>query len=65
VLKDASVEPTQIDKPQLMQGYIEGSNVAPLQEMIALVQIARAYEANQKIITTRDQNLGKALEMLG
>jgi len=64
-LKDSSVNPITVDRPQLMQGYIEGSNVAPLQEMIALVQIARAYEANQKIITTRDQNLGKALEMLG
>lgn len=65
VLNDPNVDPIQVEKPQLMQGYIEGSNVAPLQEMIALVQIARAYEANQKIITTRDQNLGKALEMLG
>lgn len=65
VLKDKSVEPIQIDKPQLMQGYIEGSNVAPLQEMIALVQIARSYEANQKIITANDQNVGKAIEMLG
>jgi flagellar basal body rod protein FlgG len=65
VLNDKSVDPITVDRPKLMQGYIEGSNVAPLQEMIALVQIARAYEANQKIITTRDQNLGKALEMLG
>jgi flagellar basal body rod protein FlgG len=33
--------------------------------MISLVQIARAYEANQKIITTQDQTLAKALETLG
>jgi flagellar basal body rod protein FlgG len=33
--------------------------------MISLVQIARAYEANQKIVTSRDQNLQKALETLG
>jgi flagellar basal body rod protein FlgG len=65
VLNDQSVDPITVERPKLMQGYIEGSNVAPLQEMIALVQIARAYEANQKIVTTRDQNLGKALEMLG
>lgn len=33
--------------------------------MIALVQIARAYEANQKIISSRDENLQHALESLG
>lgn len=65
VLKDPNIDPIPVERPRLMQGYIEGSNVAPLQEMIALVQIARAYEANQKIVTTRDQNLGRALEMLG
>jgi flagellar basal body rod protein FlgG len=59
------VEPVPVEKPQVLQGYLEGSNVTPLREMIALVQIARAYEANQKIITDRDQNLQKALESLG
>jgi flagellar basal body rod protein FlgG len=59
------VQPVPVDKPQVLQGYIEGSNVTPLNEMIALVQIARAYEANQKIITSRDQNMQKALETLG
>jgi flagellar basal body rod protein FlgG len=59
------IAPTKLEKPGVLQGYIEGSNVTPLHEMIALVQIARAYEANQKILTSRDQNLQKALEMLG
>ena len=58
-------EPVKLEKPGVLQGYIEGSNVTPLHEMIALVQIARAYEANQKIITSRDQNLQKALDTLG
>lgn len=55
----------KVTRPNVLQGYIESSNVLPLQEMISLVQIARAYEANQKIITSRDQNLGKAIETLG
>ncbi len=58
-------EPIEMKKPGVLQGYLEGSNVTALNEMIALVQIARAYEANQKIITNRDQNIQKALEMLG
>lgn len=49
----------------IIQGHLEGSNVTPMQEMIALVQIARAYEANQKSMTTQDQILGRAIETLG
>ncbi|MEO7598419.1 MAG: flagellar hook-basal body protein [Opitutus sp.] len=54
-----------VDEPQLLQGYLEGSNVTPLREMVDLVIIARAYEANQKMITTLDQQMDKALEALG
>lgn len=61
----SGVEPTGVDKPQVLQGYLESSNVTPLREMVALVQIARAYEANQKLITNRDQTLQKTLESLG
>jgi flagellar basal body rod protein FlgG len=57
--------PIPVESPQVMQGSIESSNVAPLREMISLVQIARAYEANQKIITSTDQTLQRALETLG
>jgi flagellar basal body rod protein FlgG len=62
--KDGST-PTQVEHPSVLQGYLEASNVTPLREMISLVQIARAYEANQKIMTDRDQNLQKAIETLG
>lgn len=57
--------PTTVEKPNVLQGYLESSNVTPLREMVALVQIARAYEANQKIITSRDQTMQRALETLG
>jgi flagellar basal body rod protein FlgG len=57
--------PIPVDKPQVLQGYLEGSNVTPLREMVALVQIARAYEANQKIITTQDQTMQHTLDSLG
>ncbi len=56
---------TAVEDPELMQGYLEQSNVQPLREMVDLVIIARAYEANQKMITTIDQQMQKALEALG
>ncbi len=59
------VEPLAVETPHLRQAHLEGSNVTPLREMVALVQIARAYEANQKMITTQDQTLAQAIEKLG
>jgi flagellar basal body rod protein FlgG len=56
---------SSVDEPDLMQGYLEQSNVQPLREMVDLVLISRAYEANQKMITTIDQQMQKALEALG
>lgn len=59
------MKPERVDDPELLQGYLEGSNVAPLREMVDLVLINRAYEANQKIITTVDQQMQKTLDALG
>ena len=54
-----------VENSLIIQGNLEGSNVTPMQEMISLVQIARAYEANQKSMTTADQLLGRVIETLG
>jgi flagellar basal-body rod protein FlgF len=62
---DPAAPATLMENPSVLQGYLEGSNVSALKEMVSLVQIARAYEANQKILTTSDQTLQKALETLG
>eukprot|EP01035_Chromulina_nebulosa_P015100 gene15100-20002_t len=58
------VTPERVDDPELLQGYLEGSNIAPLREMVDLVLINRAYEANQKIITSVDQQMQKTLDAL-
>ncbi|HTZ21991.1 MAG TPA: flagellar hook-basal body protein [Opitutaceae bacterium] len=59
------VDPIPVDKPQVLQFHLENSNVAPLREMVDLVTISRAYEANQKLIQSSDDLLGQALEKLG
>jgi flagellar basal-body rod protein FlgF len=61
----ADSPPQRLDKPELMQGYLEGSNVTPLREMVDLILISRAYEANQKIIQTVDDQMEKTLNALG
>jgi flagellar basal body rod protein FlgG len=62
---DAAMPPERIDEPELLQGYLEGSNVTALREMVDLVLISRAYEANQKFIKAVDDQMGKTLEALG
>lgn len=57
--------PESVENPELLQGYLEASNVTPLREMVDLVLISRAYEANQKIISSVDQQMQKTLDALG
>ena len=49
----------------MMQGYLESSNVSAIEEMIGLIEVSRAHEANQKMIQTFDENIGKAIGTLG
>jgi flagellar basal-body rod protein FlgF len=59
------VTPERVEKPEIMQGYIEESNVVPLQEMVNLITVSRAYEVSQKLITSIDQTTRSAIETLG
>lgn len=47
------------------QGCLEMSNVNIVTEMVDMITITRAYEANQKIITTIDGTLDKAVNTVG
>lgn len=47
------------------QGYTEQSNVNVVSEMVDLIAITRAYEANQKIIQTMDTTLELAVSSVG
>jgi len=40
--------------PQVFQGAIEGSNVRPVQELIGMIGIMRAYEASSRIVKRLD-----------
>jgi flagellar basal-body rod protein FlgG len=46
------------NRPQVWQGFIEAANVEPVREMVQMIEVNRAYEANQKAIQTHDAMLG-------
>lgn len=49
------------ENPQIMQGFLEASNVNIVREMTNLIEVQREYEANQKSVTTQDSLLGKLI----
>lgn len=63
-LADETARMAPVEEPAVQQGYLESSNVKPLREMVDLVGIARAYEANQKLIQSRDKLLERTLDSL-
>ena len=47
-----------MNRPQVIQGSVEAANVEPVREMVQMIEVNRAYEANQKVIQAHDTMLG-------
>jgi flagellar basal-body rod protein FlgG len=48
---------------QLAQGFVEGSNVNVVEELVSMIQTQRAYELNSKAIQTSDQMLQRLSQL--
>jgi flagellar basal-body rod protein FlgF len=48
-------------RPAVQQGFVEASNVNPVLEMVRMIEVNRAYEANQKTIQAEDSMLNKLI----
>jgi len=55
----------QTDAVEIQQGFIERSNVDATKAMVDMVTVARAYEANQKVIQTIDKSMEKTANDIG
>ena len=42
------------ERPVVLQSYVETSNVNVVNEMVSMIEVNRAYEANQKTIQAQD-----------
>ncbi len=49
----------------IKQGYTEESNVNVITEMVDMITVMRAYEANQKVLQAQDSTLEKAVNEVG
>jgi len=52
------------ERPKILQGFVEASNVNPVVEMVQMIEVNRAYEANQKIIQTHEAMLGTLINQI-
>ncbi len=51
----------QSSRPRVLQGFTEASNVNAVTEMVQMIEVNRAYEANQKVVQAEDAMLGKLI----
>jgi len=60
------MEPQPVPPEEIVvaQGHLEGSNVNPIDTLVAMIQAQRAFEVQSKIMTTEDDMLSKTVNML-
>jgi flagellar basal-body rod protein FlgF len=62
-MKDRSAAPVA-EQVALAEGYLEGSNVNAVDQMVAMISLARQFELQMKMVSTADQNDRAATQIL-
>ena len=57
--------PEPVEEPELMQGYLESSNVDTISAMTELIENARFFEMQQKVLRSIDLKLQRVTRELG
>jgi len=65
LLSAGQAAPAVKENVSIRQGYIEGSNVNAVSEMVNMIAALRAFEANQKMVQAMDQTLDRAVNEVG
>lgn len=50
---------------EVKQGFLEMSNVESVDEIVKLIEIARQFESNQRVLHAADETLSKAVNEIG
>jgi len=62
---DPMEEGVEAEHVRVRQGFLEGSNVRPIEEMVDMLTVYRTYEAAQSTIKYQDETLSKAVNEVG
>lgn len=65
-IMEEGVEPEEIPyEGEVLQGYLESSNVNAINELVEMISLLREFEMGQKLIRMQDEMLEKAVNELG
>jgi flagellar basal-body rod protein FlgF len=59
---DEGTEPS--DTARVLQGFVESSNVNPIDQIARMIEVQRAYELGQSFLETEDERVRAALKAL-
>ncbi len=60
-LKPGFAAPSEVENSSVRQGYLEESNVNGINEMVKMIEIFHFYQTSQKMISSEDRILSKAV----
>ena len=63
--KNANTVGQVSSNPDIKQGFLEASSVNIIREMVGMMEVQKAYEANQKVMHSEDDMLKKAINEVG
>lgn len=64
-MEENTVAEENIFDGEVLQGYLEGSNMNSISGMVEMINLLREFEANQKVIRMQDEMLEKAANEIG
>ena len=64
-LYSSAQEPEPVEKPSIVQGMIEKSNVEPIIEITRMIEVMRAYQSTQKLMDTGHDLQRRAIDKPG
>jgi len=54
-----------VSNPQIIQGFLENSNVNPVLEIARMIEVQHAYELGQKLLDQEDERIRSVMQTLG
>jgi len=54
-----------VAQPQILQGFLEDSNVNPMIELTRMIDVQRAYERGQRMLDREDERIRSVIQALG
>jgi flagellar basal-body rod protein FlgF len=57
--------PQDVERPHVIQGSLEGSNIQPVLEMARMINVQRSYDSIRNFIETEDSRQKKMIDQLG